>query len=94
MNTRKQVNIRLNAYIDDLLNAIVDGTGLKKTDVINAGIERVALDLLGAAAVEKIRLRQRGVTYTCESCKKLVLVDNVDNECVRAGYCWNCYEAL
>lgn len=91
---RKQVNIRLNAYIDDLLNAIVDGTGLNKTDVINAGIERVALDVLGVDLVNEIRLRQYSDSYVCKSCKKLVQADDVDEACLWAGYCWNCYEAL
>lgn len=94
MKSRKQVNIRLNAYIGDLLDVIVDSTGINKTDVINAGIERVALDVLGVDVVNEIRLRQRGATYTCKSCKKLVVVDDVDEDCARAGYCWNCYEAL
>lgn len=43
INARKQVNIRLTAYIDDLLNAILNKSDMSKTDVINAGIERVAI---------------------------------------------------
>lgn len=94
MKSRKQVNIRLNAYIDDLLNTIVDTIGISKTDVINAGIERIALDMLGVDLVNKIRLSQYSDSYICKSCKKLVLVNDVDEDCARAGYCWNCYEAL
>lgn len=94
MKTRKQVNIRLNAYIDNLLNTIADKSNMSKTDIINLGIERIAMDVLGADLVDEIRLSQYGATYICKSCKKLVLVDDVDEDCARAGYCWNCYEAL
>lgn len=58
INTRKQINIRLNAYIDDLLTAIVNSSNMSKTDVINLGIERVAIDVLGADQVNEIRLKQ------------------------------------
>lgn len=58
VKTRKQVNIRLNAYIDDLLNTVADKTNLSKTDIINLGIERVAIDVLGADLVNEIRLQQ------------------------------------
>lgn len=58
MTGRKQVNIRLNAYIDDLLNAIVDKSGMGKTDIIYKGIEQVAIDELGLDLVNKIRLSQ------------------------------------
>lgn len=58
MKIRKQVNIRLNAYIDDLLNTVADKTNLSKTDIINLGIERVAIDVLGADLVNEIRLQQ------------------------------------
>lgn len=58
IKTRRQVNIRLSAYVDNLLNAIADKSNMSKTDIINLGIERVAVDVLGADLVNEIRLKQ------------------------------------
>lgn len=70
INTRRQVNIRLNAYIDDLLNAVVNKTDFNKTDVIYRGIEQVALDVLGADLVNEIRLKQFNSTVNDSGCSQ------------------------
>lgn len=58
IKTRRQINIRLSAYVDDLLSAVVNATGMQKTDIINRGVELIAIDVLGADLVNEIRLKQ------------------------------------
>lgn len=50
------INIRGDEYHDQLLNALVEKMGKKKSEVVHAALEHLAITVLGQEEVMNIRL--------------------------------------
>lgn len=56
MAKRPQLNMRLDDYYEDLLNALIEKTGKDKSKVVRDAIEHLAIYALGQEEVMNLRL--------------------------------------